>query len=127
MKPKGTQFFQYTMFEPAGKLADPAQTVHGDVKIGTTEQVRRDKIQRSKMPGVNEDMGLRSGIYKGASLYDSIKERGVVNPVSMLDMSAYPEPSWRTDRWLRNGHHRVFAAADIDPHMEIPVTWRKVT
>lgn len=47
------------------------------------------------------------------SLYDSIKKHGVRAPVAIV----FPTPD---KAWIMGGHHRIAAANDIDPNMEIP-------
>ena len=43
--------FQYTMFEPAGKLADPAQTIHDDDHWGDPGVLRSKRaIAQRKTP-----------------------------------------------------------------------------
>ena len=48
-----------------------------------------------------------------STLYDSIKEKGVQQPVR-IGRNAAGEPV------LRDGHHRVAVANDIDPNMVVP-------
>lgn len=50
-------------------------------------------------------------------LYDSIKEEGVLTPVSLVS------PSWKNEI-LMNGHHRVVSAHHINPEMYIPVEYK---
>lgn len=53
------------------------------------------------------------------TVYESIKERGVVSPVSVgltVDGNEY----------INDGHHRVASANDIDPEMYIPVHYGKI-
>ena len=50
------------------------------------------------------------------SLYDSIKKHGVRAPVSIV----FPDEKSAV---IMGGHHRIAAAHDIDPNMQIP--WKK--
>jgi len=109
--------FQYTMFEPAGKLADPTQTRHGDLIEGQRpEDLQAKKLERSQRKGWNE-MNTVEADYNNISLHESIQNRGVVEPVRLFKGVVNRTPQ------LVNGHHRVFAANDINPQMEIPVRW----
>ena len=52
-------------------------------------------------------------------LYESIKEHGVQSPVRVHDRYVDTEgiPT------IINGHHRIAAANDINPNMEIPIQY----
>ena len=107
---------QLAMFMPAGKLRDPEQFIHGDVDHNlhgdhNTDTVFVDKLRESK--------GLTTRYTSNnTNIYDSIKEKGVQEPV-VLD----PDAASRGKGYLVNGHHRVAAANDIDPNMEVPVRY----
>lgn len=61
-------------------------------------------------------------------LYDSIKETGVVRePVLVWHGLPERQPGGEYGKVsaLGNGHHRVAAATDIDPSIEIPVRHRE--
>ena len=53
---------------------------------------------------------------KPRTLYDDIAQHGVSKPVLLHEGDIMTETNT-----LMNGHHRVAAAADIDPGMEVPV------
>jgi hypothetical protein len=58
---------------------------------------------------------------KRGGLYRSIKAKGVKKPVELqrnLNRSTFTPVGYQ----LNDGHHRVAAAADIDPNMLVPVT-----
>lgn len=127
MKPKGSQFVQLPMFMRAGDLTDPHKVVHADsssdaVKDRDVESLQFVKLGESKAPGTHEDTWDRGRA--GPSLHESIAAEGVKEPVTMT----YDREDWRTQSgprrlMLNDGHHRAFAAADINPDMEIPVTY----
>jgi len=52
-----------------------------------------------------------------SSLYQSIQKEGVVNPVEISGTDG------GSALFLEDGNHRVVAAHDINPDMEIPVTY----
>ena len=61
-------------------------------------------------------------------LYDSIKKHGVINPVPLgfTDQAAEPKISpllFGKSQYVIGGHHRIAAAEDINPNMEIPVMY----
>lgn len=104
------QFQQLDLMRPARDLADPGQIQHGDVyqTKGNTALLAESKVTAAGASG----------------LYRDIAHSGVKEPVSIYHMSGWPEYEGATHRngeYLRNGHHRVFAANDIDPDMEVPV------
>jgi len=59
----------------------------------------------------------------GSSLYHSIKKYGVRSPVAIEFDESDPEEGRDASIALANGHHRVAAAYNIDPKMEIPVKY----
>ena len=105
------QPFQFSMFERAGDLLDPAKTKLGDGDLA--------KIQKRKLTEAH--FGLRSRpVQPGEeSLYKSIQREGVKEPVEMVR----PGVVDRERPGLMDGHHRVIAAHDINPNSEIPVRW----
>lgn len=52
------------------------------------------------------------------SLYQSIREKGVQTPVSLTFNRRLQQNT------IDNGHHRIVAANDINPEMEIPVQYK---
>ena len=119
--PKGSQFWQVPMFAQAKDLADPEQVRHLDSSgyDGADEKARFYKMRERK---ISESMKRdRDSEWVGSSLHDSIEEEGVKTPVDM----EYGMTLGKTPRMpeLSNGHHRVFAAENLDPNMEIPVAW----
>ena len=118
---------QLTMFERAGDLADPNKTIHGDFDdypeegpIYSFDDFRSLKLREAKSRGYMrpEDAG------KDKTLYDSIKREGVRNPVELIsseDLYGHLAPTKKPV--LMEGHHRVFAQADINPDALVPVKW----
>jgi hypothetical protein len=110
---------QLAMLYPAGKLADPDETYHWDeVGYRSHEHMAAAKLAESKEGSAdNARWQARRG---GKTLYEDIAENGVRHPVE-VDWGEGTDGAGGVN--LSNGHHRVFAAADIDPSMEIPVRW----
>jgi len=52
------------------------------------------------------------------TIYESIKERGIVSPVSI---GLRKNEKGDTEEYINDGHHRVTVANEIDPEMYIPV------
>jgi hypothetical protein len=118
--------FQFSMFEPAGKLAHPLNFNHADQGGYPSYRRMRDDKVNDTLHAAKDARVLHSAGYRGEPLPDSesaygdIKERGVQEPVDLWVRSG------RTRRGrpqLIDGHHRVFASNHIDPQREIPVRW----
>lgn len=124
MKPKGSQFTQLPMFMPAGDLADPSRVVPAEADLGyDPASLREDKIEESRAPGSSVD--TQEPQAGASSLRASVAAHGVREPVSL---SLEPDPediegSGPHSMWLFDGHHRVYTAADINPRMEVPVSF----
>ena len=61
---------------------------------------------------------------KETPLYNSIAEQGVQKPITLDTMSFNEDDPSDYEEVIRDGHHRVAAANDINPNMYIPVTYR---
>lgn len=121
---------QLTLFERAGDLADPAHFYPGDAlhysarRGAITPAEGRSKVKEEKL---NES--------KATGLYYNIMRNGVHEPVHvthkddgdyglMVQTKASIPTGVDTSRgFLSNGHHRVYAQADIDPKAFVPVKW----
>jgi hypothetical protein len=137
------------MFIPAGELRDSAQhVVHGNEirEQGTAEMTYEAKLEESKQPefeGSPEDYDLQefppyATRNRGGGVHQSIKESGAVHtPISLVSRPDVQEQEeegiikirgdgdtqWKS--LIRDGMHRIAAAADVDPKMEVPVTWER--
>jgi hypothetical protein len=112
------------MFIPAGELLSSAAPLWGDKaevpdehSDGAREETDQELWERKAVEArlIDAERGGPSRPFK-KTLYNSIKERGVSEPVRLMhreDESLSPE--------VANGHHRIAAAAEIDPEMLIPV------
>lgn len=133
----GRQFQQQSMFSRAGDLADPENTEFHDQEWtgdGTYEQLRDEKVWEARQPwDISNPQSFEErqaaanpedeGYYRphGAGVADSIAQEGIRKPVELSQGgSGHRGPSGQFKDYLREGHHRVFAAADIDPDMEVP-------
>ena len=107
------QPMQLQMFMPAGKLKglpepyDAVQAYQGNT--GFMWDVKRGEASK---PGSEENTWHPTG--SGTSLRDSIAANGVKEAVNLYHGVG-------KDPHLRQGHHRVATAADLDPTMEVPV------
>jgi hypothetical protein len=109
---------QLSMFVPARELMGYTAghtEGYGDKYLFLSESpgLIKEKLQESKS-------GSSSGSYlpkkKGQeSLYDSIKKEGVKSPISLRVR--------KNGVQISDGHHRVVAAHDINPDMEVPVRY----
>lgn len=112
------EHLQLSMFLPARELMDHT--------AGHTEAFSDKYLILSESPGVvkqklrESKSGNASLTYlpkkRGQdSLYDSIKKEGVTSPVELRVR--------KHDVQINDGHHRVVAANDINPDMEVPVRY----
>ena len=82
-------------------------------------RAHKTKLEQSQMSWEDYDYahGLADKPEEGTtSLYDSIKKHGVKTPVEL----------WTLDDnspMVKNGHHRIVSANDINPNMYIPVSY----
>ena len=114
---------QLTMFERAGDLADPEKFNHMDSE-GLREDISSLASRKVAESKAGQARGVRMPAKKVQSLYDSIKEKGVQKPVQVRkDTFKRPDGDVTESTALIDGHHRVFAQADIDPEALIPVKW----
>ena len=120
---------QLRMFIPAGELKDSVYPpdVNQEKYYGNNrKQMWADKLAETKATRLSvaelERIGSTAtsisdvvgAITHGAGLHEEIKAGGVQRPVELINRDG-KEPV------LFEGHHRVAAAADIDPKMEVPV------
>lgn len=109
---------QLSMFVPARELMGYTS--------GHTEAFSDKYLLLSESPGVIKEklQESKSGVASGAylpkktgqeSLYDSIKKEGVRSPIALR--------VHKNGVQINDGHHRVVAANDINPDMEVPVRY----
>lgn len=110
------------MFEQAGTL--DTQFTHNDQRQ-TAEpglDVRALKIREAAAPGSavkahpgrEQYIARREGV---GSMRDSIASGGVKDPIPVRIWQDTSAPD------VFDGHHRMYTAADLDPGMEVPVSW----
>lgn len=91
----------------------------------TARQLRGMRLKDVEIPIGRGRVGTRQSIAKSVmaqklrqskknGLYDSIKESGVKDPVTILT-----DPTGTTT--VQDGHHRIASAMSINPNMNIPV------
>ena len=112
------------MFIPAHALmnytAGDTENFAGDyMPLSQSPNVRSRKLRESKEYGGWGSEPLLAYRHQ-ESLYDNIKKRGVSYPIE-LKLPKKNSLSPNTQIW--DGNHRVVAANDIDPDMEVPVRY----
>lgn len=118
-------------FLRAGDLANPEKYWPGDAPDSQGPQgpidVYEAASRRMRIPGTHSGVKVPHPDYPGMyaavpevpgepSLRDSIKSEGVREPITL-------KPSNSHEGLIADGHHRIYAAADIDPDMQVPVKW----
>ena len=95
---------QFSMFERAGDLADPAKF---------------DLADKGEMPEVTHESFLSFKRWDSSPhLEESIATHGVKDAVEInTPFSKGDNPT------VEDGHHRIAVAAGLNPDMEVPVTW----
>lgn len=73
----------------------------------------KEKLQESKSGG--SSLAYLPKKQGQESLYDSIKKEGVRSPIALR--------VHKNGVQINDGHHRIVAAHDIDPNMEVPVRY----
>lgn len=122
---------QLQMFIPAGAFEEAARDPKsrfwfGDAPLDEEAEDELEALKQEKLEGaerrgarpVNAEYYMETGLlrYPGdASFRESIRREGVKEPVQ-IELEGDQDT-------LIEGHHRVFTAADIDPTMEIPVSY----
>ena len=108
---------QYPMFMDAEEVNDPAGVRHGDLRDHqTVEHLREEKVEESKRSsnkydGITAALRRKRGIMDDdeVPLYDDIAANGVKKPITM----DVPTEDTKGRAWMTNGHHRAFAAEDV--------------
>ena len=113
------QWEQLPMFMKAGEIKSKI-TSSADPGGGNMEYLWGYKLHEAKTGAIRNARYLPTRARKGASLYDSIKAKGVQKPVE-LERRTSKSKTKPIEYSLGEGHHRVAAAADINPNMLIPV------
>lgn len=126
----GSQFTQLPMFVPAHMLMDDHDrgvgVMAGKGTFPTVGKFLENDLEEdvySSEGGVETvpeawDRKRDEADYSG--LTDSIETEGIRKPVRL-----YGGTTWRELGTITDGHHRVAAANDLNPNMEVPVSWRK--
>ena len=108
---------QLSMFIPARELMNytAGHTEGYDDKyllLSKSPGIIKQKLEESKEKSASGRYFVEEG---KDSLHDSIKKEGVHSPVSLRIR--------KKDVQINDGHHRLVAAHDIDPNMEVPVRY----
>jgi hypothetical protein len=119
---------QLQMFMPAGELRNRIVDYPDDPGEDAIQRSLIESRVRRISPGQSENLGVK----EGSTLYESIHDEGVKEPVELLFTNRQGDiwpaenlEAARRDRRpiLVEGHHRAASAMDIDPTMEVPVTY----
>jgi len=139
---------QLSMFLPAKKLIElppnPYELIeernyaeemdYDETPKQTASRLWASKLENSQQdpePGGATDAGdfeLPEKYDENLDLYDSIQKHGVINPIPLgfTDQAAEPKTSpllFGKSQYVIGGHHRIAAAKDINPNMELPVMY----
>ena len=107
---------QLQMFMPAKKLYNQVPSIDADLEpLAKNDEIA--DMKRSENQKDENDMWENAPGYP--KLKESIKKEGIKAPVQLAIGSRILKPL------LADGNHRVVAAHDIDPNMEVPVTYRR--
>jgi len=100
---------QFRMFIPAHELMSFVPTdVNEDDRLASTYSESHGLLRQKRQENTEAPLGRES-------LNKSVARHGVVSPVSIAE---YDE---RGVSVILNGHHRIVAAYDANPNMEVPV------
>lgn len=101
---------QFRMFIPAHELMSFAPTdINEDDDIAAPYSESHGLLRQKRQENAKEDVGVRESLNK------SVARHGVVSPVSISENDEHGVSV------ILNGHHRIVAAYDANPHMEVPV------
>ena len=94
------------------------------------DELWSNKLRESKSGAIRNARYVPTRKRKGNTLYESIQEHGVREPVELMHRKHpiernHPGEDIPPGMHLAEGHHRVAAAYDIDPNMLIPVIHEK--
>jgi len=126
--PQQFQHHQLQMFMPAGELRNRIVDYPDDPGEDAIQRSLIESRVRRISPGQSENLGVK----EGSTLYESIRDEGVKEPVELLFTNRQGDiwpaenlEAARRDRRpiLVEGHHRAASAMDIDPTMEVPVIY----
>jgi hypothetical protein len=121
---------QLAMFMPAGELGRKSRYGGGRLEGETRKQAWGRKLEESKVPSDQwQDWDPAENEPVNPPLYPQIAAEGVKTPVVLNATDDTQHDTGGNLIWhdkagtVRDGHHRIAAAKDIDPSMEIPVRW----
>jgi|SaaInlV_100m_DNA_2_1039680.scaffolds.fasta_scaffold00730_14 hypothetical protein len=126
---------QLRMFIPAGELMDPKQyNVHSfeHLEGESTKELQARKLEEAKQPYTTDTGenphggGLWNSLNSGAQIEEPIRLVGQADlkeqeGEGLIQMREGANPQ----ALVRDGHHRIAAANDIDPNTEVPVQWER--
>lgn len=94
------------MFIPAHELMSFVPTdVNEDDRLASTYSESHGLLRQKRQENTEASLGRES-------LNKSVARHGVVTPVSISENG---------EKAILNGHHRIVAAYDANPNMEVPV------
>lgn len=105
---------QLQMFMPAKKLYNEMLSLDADLEPLAENEViahmKRAENQQDDRTTWDDEPGY-------PKLEESVRKEGIQRPVKLLLGSGVLKPL------IGDGNHRIVAAHDIDPNMEVPVTY----
>jgi len=107
------QWEQLPMFMSASEIMGKVNS-SADAPGAKMEDVWHQKLYEAKTGAIRNALYVPTRKRRGNSLYESIQNNGVREPVQLNRNGAEGYS-------LAEGHHRVAAAHDIDPNMMLPV------
>lgn len=126
---------QLRMFIPAGELMDPKQYgVHAfeHFEGESTKDVQTRKLEESKQPYATDTGeqphggGIWNSLSSGAQIQKPIRLVGQADLKEQHDEGIIRmRKGVNPQALVRDGMHRIAAAADVDPKMEVPVQWER--
>tara|TARA_Y100000034_G_scaffold96603_1_gene117702 strand:- start:272 stop:955 length:684 start_codon:yes stop_codon:yes gene_type:complete len=125
---------QLRMFIPAGELMDPKQyLVHSFEHLAgeSTKDVQARKLEESKQPYYVPETDEKP---HGGGVWNSLSSGAQIEkPIRLVGQADLKEQEGEgiirmrkgvnPQALVRDGMHRIAAAADVDPKMEVPVQW----
>lgn len=100
---------QFRMFIPAHELMSFAPTdINEDDDIAAPYSESHGLLRQKRQENTEASMGRES-------LNKSVARHGVVSPISIAEYDEHGVSA------ILNGHHRIAAAYDTNPSMEVPV------
>jgi hypothetical protein len=111
--------YQYKLFMQAKDLMNVTAGDGGfDGTLANKPWLRQRKLENAKQNSAFSSWREPNKKKGEKTIYESIKERGIVSPVS-LGLAA------DEGEYINDGHHRVTVANELNPEMYIPIRYQE--